>query len=81
MISAEAILKAGTSNEYRKSTLSLSKGVEKHVISFWFAYSKIFFHSSSVKESNFLKTSNCVSLGFPSSQYLGAVFVTSFDAL
>ena len=38
VISAEAILKAGTSNEYRKSTLSLSNGVEKHVICFSFAY-------------------------------------------
>jgi hypothetical protein len=45
VISAEAILKAGTSKEYNKSTLSSSNGVEKQVTDLDLAYSKI-------KESN-----------------------------
>ena len=39
VISAEAILNTGTSSEYNKSTLFSSKGVEKHVIDFFLAYS------------------------------------------
>ena len=34
-----------------------------------------------VKTSNFLKTSNCVSFGLPSSQYFGAVLVVNFAAV
>ena len=56
VISADAILNAGTSNEYSKSTLFSSNGVEKHVILF-FEYSKILFQSSLVSESNFVNTS------------------------
>ena len=80
VISAEAILNTGTSSEYNKSTLFSSKGVEKHVIDFFLAYSKISFHSSVVKQSKLEKTSCCDSLGFPSSQYFGANLEANFDA-
>jgi hypothetical protein len=49
VMSAEAILNAGTPNEYNKSTLFSSNGVEKQVIDFFCAYSKICFQSSSLK--------------------------------
>lgn len=57
VISAEAILYAGTLRSYKRSTLFSSNGVEKQVISFFSAYSNISFQLSFVKESNFLKTS------------------------
>ena len=58
VISAEAILNAGTSREYNKSTLSLSNGVEKHIMSFFLEYSKISCQLSFVRPSNLLNTSN-----------------------
>ena len=81
VMSAEAILKAGASNKSSNSTALSSNGLEKQIICFSFAYSKILFHSSSVNESNFLNTSYCVSPSIPSFQYFGAVLVVSFDAV
>ena len=61
--SAEAILKAGTSREARKSTASSSKGVENAVSPTWRAWPSRDLKSRSESLSSLSKVSHCVPLG------------------